>query len=162
MTTAYLSLGSNLGNRRGHLLAAIAQLRASRAIDNIRVAHFYETQPVGGVIQDNFLNTAVAVETELSADQLLASLHRLEYAEHRRRFVHWGPRTLDIDIIFFGDEHMHTNTLTIPHPEAPNRKFVLVPLLEISGPDRQIQRQLVDWLAETNDQTEIIKLGSDA
>ncbi|GKT03755.1 2-amino-4-hydroxy-6-hydroxymethyldihydropteridine diphosphokinase [Furfurilactobacillus entadae] len=159
MTTAYLSLGANIGNRRKHLLYAIARLRADQATSAMAVAHFYETAPVGGVSQPDFLNTAVAVETSRSAESLLTFIHELEQAEHRHRFVHWGPRSLDIDIVFYGTAHIHTETLTVPHPEAANRRFVLEPLLEISGADRQLQRQLTDWLAETPDHQPIQRLG---
>lgn len=155
---AYLSLGSNVGNRRKHLLYALAQLRADHATVSMKTAHFYITEPVGGVVQDNFLNTAVAIDTKRSAESLLTLIHQIEQAQHRHRFIQWGPRTMDLDIIFYGDEHINTTTLTVPHPEAPNRRFVLEPILEISGDDRAIQRQVSDWLAETDDHQQINKL----
>ncbi|HAT54371.1 MAG TPA: 2-amino-4-hydroxy-6-hydroxymethyldihydropteridine diphosphokinase [Lactobacillus sp.] len=158
MTTAYLSLGSNVGDRRKHLLYALAQLRADHATSVMKVAHFYITQPVGGVVQDDFLNTAVALITTRSAQSLLTLMHRIEQAQHRHRFVHWGPRTMDLDLIFYGDERINTETLVVPHPEAKNRRFVLEPILEISEDDRQIQRQVSDWLAETSDKQAVKRL----
>lgn len=158
MTIAYLSLGSNVGNRRRHLLYAISRLRADVATTEIQVASFYITEPVGGVVQDNFLNTAVRIDTRRSADSLLAFIHQIEQQQHRHRFIHWGPRTLDLDIIFYGDAHIQTETLTIPHPEAKNRRFVLTPIAELAPDKKAVSKQVKAWLAVTPDQTKIIKL----
>ncbi|KRN94688.1 hypothetical protein IV55_GL000456 [Furfurilactobacillus siliginis] len=113
---------------------------------------------MGGVVQDNFLNTAVRLDTKRSAESLLTFIHQIEQQQHRHRFIHWGPRTLDLDIIFYGDVQMQTETLTIPHPEAKNRRFVLTPIAELATDTESVSQQVQAWLAVTPDQTKIIKL----
>lgn len=127
---AYLSLGSNIGDRQATLNRAIHFLN-QQAGTITDVADFYVTSPVGGVVQEAFLNTAVRLETTLTPTALLATIHQIEQAFHRERRIHWGPRTLDIDMIFFDTVTMATETLTLPHPEAFNRLFVLIPVAQI-------------------------------
>ena len=131
MAMVYLSIGANLGDKLGQLQQAIALLRAHPEINVQAVSPFYETAPVGGVVQDDFLNGAVALRTTLSPEALLAVIHGIEQQLHRQRKVHWGPRTIDLDIIFYDTLTLQTPTLTIPHPEAFKRRFVLVPLLTV-------------------------------
>ncbi len=131
MATAYLSIGANLGDRLQQLNQAIALLKAQPEILVTKVSPFYETAPVGGVVQDDFLNGAVALETTLEPLALLAVIHDIEQQLHRVRKVHWGPRTIDLDIVFFDQLSQKTAALTLPHPEVYNRRFVLVPLLDI-------------------------------
>lgn len=131
MTKVYLSLGSNMGDRQGFLQAAVAKLSQSPANELIKASAYYQTSPVGGVVQDDFINQALLMETDLSATDLLDLIHEIEASLDRKRLVHWGPRTIDIDILFYGDTQLDTKTLSLPHPEVFNRLFVLVPLAEI-------------------------------
>ncbi|MGX7348149.1 2-amino-4-hydroxy-6-hydroxymethyldihydropteridine diphosphokinase [Aerococcus vaginalis] len=133
--SAYLSLGSNIGDSKETLKQAILSLNAKDQITVTHVASNYQTTPVGGVKQDDFVNTAVRVKTELSPEELLDRCHEVEQSFHRERLIHWGPRTLDIDIIFFDEVTQATDTLILPHKEAFNRLFVLVPVLEIYQED---------------------------
>ena len=128
----YLSLGSNLGDRQNILDEAVAQLAKNKAIKVLKVSSPYENPPYGGVAQYPFINTAVKISTYLSPDSLLEYIHSIEANAHRSRDVRWGDRTLDIDIIFYGDEIINTDNLTIPHADYHNRDFVLVPLNEIA------------------------------
>ncbi|WP_416353709.1 2-amino-4-hydroxy-6-hydroxymethyldihydropteridine diphosphokinase [Agrilactobacillus fermenti] len=134
MPEVYLSIGANLGDKVGQLRTAIAELAAKPEIDILATSKFYQTAPVGGVPQDDFINAAVRLETALTPSALLEVLHQIEQGLHRVRKIHWGPRTIDLDIIFYDHETVQTTVLTIPHPETFNRRFVLVPLLDILPP----------------------------
>jgi len=128
---AYLSLGSNLGDREAHLRDAIARLGELGSVS--RVSAFYETEPVEITGQQPwFLNCAAAVETELTPLEFLKRLLAIEQAMGRKRTEPKGPRTIDADIIFFGDEVLDTKELSIPHPAMQHRRFVLAPLVEIA------------------------------
>ena len=128
--TAYLSLGSNLGTREANLREAIARLRELGSVS--RISAFYETEPVEVAGEQRwFLNCAAAVETELTPLEFLKALLAIEQSMGRRRTEPKGPRTIDMDIIFFGDEVLDTKELTIPHPAMQHRRFVLEPLAEI-------------------------------
>ena len=129
--TAYLSLGSNLGDRAANLRDAIGRLQGVGAVTS--VSSFYETEPVEVISrQPWFLNCAVAMETELMPKQLLSRVLTLEHAMGRRRTEAKGPRTIDIDIVLFGNAVVDTPELTIPHPAMERRRFVLAPLAEIA------------------------------
>ena len=128
MTLAYIGIGSNLGDRSAHLQAALGAMSRIGTIS--RGSSIYETAPVGGVEQDPFLNAVVALETDLGPRELLDGLLGIEAARGRRRDVRWGPRTLDLDLLVYGDSRLDEPGLTIPHPEIGNRRFVLVPLVE--------------------------------
>ncbi|UQS86739.1 2-amino-4-hydroxy-6-hydroxymethyldihydropteridine diphosphokinase [Nicoliella spurrieriana] len=135
MTVAYLSLGSNLGDKLSELQQAVELLNADPQIEVTKVSDVYQTAPVGGVKQDDFYNLAAQIHTTLSAGLLLNVIHQIEQQLHRVRKIHWGPRTLDIDIITFGTEQIDTETLQIPHPEMNNRRFVLEPMMQIYDGD---------------------------
>lgn len=149
MTRAYLSMGANIGDRLGNLQRGVQLLHAMPAITVTSVSQVYETQPVGGVVQDDFYNIAVRLETTLSAPELLASLHVIEQQLKRVREIHWGPRTIDLDILVFGDEVWSDEILTIPHREMANRRFVLQPLLDVIAADRR--HEIERLLASTTD-----------
>ena len=149
MTRAYLSMGANIGDRLGNLQRGVQLLHAMPAIIVTAVSQVYETQPVGGVVQDDFYNIAVRLETTLSAPELLASLHVIEQQLKRVREIHWGPRTIDLDILVFGDEVWSDDVLTIPHREMANRRFVLQPLLDVIAADRR--HEIERLLASTTD-----------
>ena len=126
-----LSLGSNMGDRRKTIDGAIAILEASSEITGLKRASYYETEPVGYEDQAWFLNTCVSFETSLEPLELLDLTQSIEQEFHRERTIHWGPRTLDIDIITYGNVSMDTERLTIPHPRWYLRSFVTVPLREL-------------------------------
>lgn len=149
MTRAYLSMGANIGDRLGNLQRGVQLLHAMPSITVTAVSQVYETQPVGGVVQDDFYNIAVRLETTLSAPELLASLHVIEQQLKRVREIHWGPRTIDLDILVFGDEVWSDDVLTIPHREMANRRFVLQPLLDVIAADRR--HEIERLLASTTD-----------
>jgi 2-amino-4-hydroxy-6-hydroxymethyldihydropteridine diphosphokinase len=132
LTTAYLSLGSNIGDRAANIARAIAALRA-RGVRVTRESSLYETEPVEFLDQAWFLNSALEVETELRPEQLMAVLLEIERALGRERLVPKGPRLIDMDILLYGAEVVNEPGLEIPHPRMPERKFVLVPLAEIAG-----------------------------
>lgn len=133
---AFLSLGSNLGDSRRLLVDAVDSLP-----DVVATSHVYETDPVGGPSQGNFLNLVVELDTELTPLQLLGVCHRIESSAERTREVRWGPRTLDIDIIWMDGVEMDTERLTIPHPRWKVRRFVLAPLRDLA-PDLVDERDL--------------------
>jgi 2-amino-4-hydroxy-6-hydroxymethyldihydropteridine diphosphokinase len=129
--TAYLSLGSNLGNRQANLEMALARLGELGEVK--AVSSFYETEPVELAAQPWFLNCAVALETEMMPRRLLGRVLALEQGMGRRRLKLKGPRAIDIDILLFGNSVVDTRELTIPHPALHERRFVLEPLSEIAG-----------------------------
>lgn len=127
---AYLSLGSNLGDRENNLRAAIDALQATMHVSV--VSSLYETEPVGVVDQPSFYNLALAVQTDLDPQSLLETIKRIEREVGRRPTFRWGPRLIDIDILLYDDLIVDTPQLVIPHREMANRAFVLVPLAEIA------------------------------
>lgn len=129
---AYLSLGSSMGDRRATLNRAVELLNATRGITVEKVSDFIETRPYGGVAKNKFLNGAACVSTFLPPHALLDEIHRIENALGRVRQKRWDDRTADIDIIFYGDESICDETLTIPHPDYANRDFVKIPLKSIA------------------------------
>ncbi|KRK82220.1 2-amino-4-hydroxy-6-hydroxymethyldihydropteridine pyrophosphokinase [Loigolactobacillus coryniformis subsp. torquens DSM 20004 = KCTC 3535] len=145
-----------MGDRKAQLQQAIAALQADSAIDVVRVSSIYETAPVGGVVQDDFYNCAVYLETSLSATELLQRIQQIEQNQKRRRLIHWGPRTIDLDILWYDDAVIQTADLTIPHPEMAKRAFVLVPLQEITTGQQQKQvEQLLQVLPAAQRVTKI-------
>jgi 2-amino-4-hydroxy-6-hydroxymethyldihydropteridine diphosphokinase len=135
---AYLSLGSNVGNREAHLRDAIVRLETTGRI--VSVSSFYETEPVEFTDQAWFLNCAVALETTATPEQLLASILGIEAEMGRQRIQKKGPRNIDIDILLFGEGILDSPALTIPHPAMQQRRFVLQPLAEIAP---ELQHPLV-------------------
>jgi 2-amino-4-hydroxy-6-hydroxymethyldihydropteridine diphosphokinase len=132
-----LGLGSNVGDRRAHLETALTRLR--ERVNVVSVSRFVATEPVGGPPQGPFLNAAALVETDLRPRALLELARELEEAAGRQRGVRWGPRTLDVDLLLYGDEVVDEPDLEIPHPRLHERGFVLDPLAEIA-PDWVVPR----------------------
>lgn len=128
----YLSLGSNMGEREKYLENAYNALYDNYAIRSVTISPTYETEPYGGVEQQNFLNSCVEMETILEPMELLSFLHEVEAVNGRVRSIHWGPRTLDMDILLYDDIIMHSKELSIPHIDMHNRSFVLKPLCDIA------------------------------
>ncbi len=131
--SALLGIGSNAGDRMQYLRSAIEELSRVKVCRVRRVSSVYETEPVGYENQEDFLNAAAEIAWSGTAGELLAEIHRIEDRNGRQRTMRWGPRTLDIDILTFGDAVITSFDLTIPHPEIQSRKFVLIPLSEICG-----------------------------
>jgi 2-amino-4-hydroxy-6-hydroxymethyldihydropteridine diphosphokinase len=133
MARAYVGLGANLGDREGNLRRAVELLGAEPGIAVVAVSSFRETEPVGYVDQPRFLNGACAVETDLSPRELLERLLSVEQALGRERGKEprWGPRTIDLDLLLYGQEEVDEPGLTVPHPRLTERSFALEPLLEL-------------------------------
>ena len=128
----YLSIGSNMGDKEAYLNEAIKGLSSDKRIRNLRVSAFLTTKPYGGVEQDDFLNGAIELETLYTPEELLHLTKKLELAAGRERKVHWGPRTLDLDLIFYDKLILETEELVLPHPDMENRLFVLKPMCELN------------------------------
>lgn len=132
MVRAFLSLGSNLGDRLNNLKEAVNIIGRYAGVSVERVSSVYETGPVGEVEQDNFYNVVVEIRTGLTARGLLELAQIVERALKRERKIRWGPRIIDVDILLYGDVFVSEQDLVVPHPEMKNRAFVLIPLIEIA------------------------------
>ena len=130
-TRVYIGLGSNVGDRLQFLQRAVKHLGETIGVQVRDVSTVYETEPVGPAAQGWFLNAVVAVDTRLSPITLLQQTQAIERALGRETTYHWGPRTIDLDILLYGDTQVNTATLTIPHAELCQRAFVMIPLLEL-------------------------------
>ena len=130
--TAYIALGSNLGDKEAHLRLGVEGLRSTRGCRVEAVSDFLVTEPYGGVEQDDFLNGAMKIRTLLTPHELLERLHEIEQGAKRERIVRWGPRTLDLDILLYDDLILDEEELHIPHIEMYKRDFVLKPLCQIA------------------------------
>jgi 2-amino-4-hydroxy-6-hydroxymethyldihydropteridine diphosphokinase len=128
---AYLGIGSNLGDRLASLQLAVDELATTDGIAVVAASRVYETAPVGGPEQPDYLNAVVAVDTVLTAHELLGVAQGIEAAAERVRTVRWGPRTLDVDVLLVGDERVDDPDLVVPHPRLAERAFVVVPLAEL-------------------------------
>ena len=142
-TDVILSIGSNLGDRKGNIEEAVRMLGGLEGTKVLKVSGMYETEPVGYEDQPYFLNICVLVNTMQSPMELLDSIHEIENILKRKREIRWGPRTIDIDILLFDKQVIDEEDLQIPHPEMPNRMFVLQPLNEIAPYIRH------PWLGKT-------------
>ncbi|NQT64437.1 MAG: 2-amino-4-hydroxy-6-hydroxymethyldihydropteridine diphosphokinase [Candidatus Marinimicrobia bacterium] len=155
MTQVLISIGSNKHNPQLQIETAFSSL--NQRFDDVRMSSLYLTEPVGGITQDAFINAAIRLDTQLSAHELLQFLMDLERQAHRNRAqeISNGPRSLDLDIILFGDEILSDSDLVIPHPRFRDRRFVLEPMQEIApeGIDPISQKnisQLLDECTDTN------------
>jgi len=147
MSRVYLGLGSNLGDSRA-LLRLVPQQLAAAGVEIIAASSLYRSEPWGGVPQPPFLNAVLAVETEMPPHTLLDLCQGIELAAGRERKVHWGARTLDIDILLFGEEQIDDERLEVPHPYLTQREFVLAPLAELSPQLSVKGKTVATWLAE--------------
>jgi len=131
--TAYIGIGSNLGIPEENCTNAIEKISSIKDIKIISKSSFYQTEPIGGVQQDWFVNAAIEIETDLSPENLLSVLLNLELAMGRIRKEKWGPRLIDLDLLLYSNLVLEKKGLSLPHPEIQNRKFVLIPMSEIAG-----------------------------
>jgi 2-amino-4-hydroxy-6-hydroxymethyldihydropteridine diphosphokinase len=132
MATAYIGIGSNLGEREAHVAAAIGRIAELPDTELMRVSSLIETEPVGPVDQGKFLNGAAELWTELGPLPLLDELQGIEDGLGRVRTVRWGPRTIDLDILLYDNDVIDGDRLRVPHPLMHEREFVLAPLAEIA------------------------------
>lgn len=147
--TAYLALGSNMGDKAGYLNMAIQSLDQIRGCRVQKVSSFLVTKPYGWVEQDDFLNACLMLQTFLPPQELLDRMHEIEQAAHRERIIRWGPRTLDLDILMYDDLILETDDLIIPHVEMHLRDFVLKPLREIAPNKRHpLLKKTISQLAK--------------
>lgn len=130
---SYIGIGSNIGDKKTTINQAIALIDATSGVKVTKVAPFYQTAPVGYTEQDWFLNTVIEVETTISPLELLHTLLNIESQMGRVRTIHWGPRTIDLDLLTYGNKVLNTRELTLPHPRMTERAFVMVPLADING-----------------------------
>lgn len=159
ITTAYVGIGSNLGDRAGNLLLAVRGLLEASFVVN-RLSAVYETEPIDIESSLNFLNMAAEIRVaSISASQMMARLLRIEYLLGRRDKSQKKPRTVDLDLLFFGTQQIDTPFLTLPHPRLHLRKFVLAPLAEIAPTFIHpiLQKEIRDLLYETDDQSQVTR-----
>lgn len=161
MARAYLSLGSNIGDRARNIAGAIDCLR-KRGVGVVRQSSLYETEPVDFLDQDWFLNSVAEIETELGAEELMRLLLAVERSMGRERRIPKGPRSIDIDVLLYGDDIVRSPELKIPHPRMTERRFVLAPLAEIAPDVRHpvFQKTIAELLALTPDQSEVRRYDS--
>ena len=131
MTLCYIGIGSNIGDRLRIIDSAIGEMRNNRSIRVTRASSIYETEPVSDIPQGKFLNGVIEVETDLSPECLLKALRHIEAGLGRKRAEKNGPRTIDLDILYYGDEVIKEKSLEIPHPRIKEREFVLRGLREL-------------------------------
>ena len=157
---AYVGLGSNLGNRAGCLLLAVRGM-LDAGLDVIRLSHIYETQPVENENQPSFLNMVAELRgsTLPAPETVMARLLRIEYSLGRKREVHMGPRTIDLDLLICMDQRVETEFLTLPHPRLHKRRFVLVPLNEIVPTlvHPVLGKSISELMANSNDKSSVIR-----
>ena len=159
MTTTFIGIGSNVGDRIDFCRRAVAELRETPGVVVEKVSSLYETSPIGGPPQRSFVNIVVKADTEMSARELLESTRSIETRLGREPSdIHWGPRVVDIDILTFGDEKVSEPDLEIPHPRMTQRRFVLVPLLEVE-PDASDPwgARYADLLDEAEGEVELLE-----
>ncbi|MBV7314132.1 2-amino-4-hydroxy-6-hydroxymethyldihydropteridine diphosphokinase [Shewanella sp. NIFS-20-20] len=132
MNLVYIALGANLNDPKQQLRDACQALQGLASASGIEVASIYRSVPMGDVIQPDYLNTVARFTTSLSPLALLDALQQIEQQQGRQRSVRWGPRTLDLDILLYGNQELNSERLTIPHYGMKQRSFVLVPLFELA------------------------------
>lgn len=165
MIRCYIALGSNLGDPQRQVRLALTALGALPNSVLVSCSRLYGSLAVGPGQQANYVNAVAALDTELSAEALLAAMQDIEAQHLRRRDQHWGPRTLDLDLLLYGESRINTNTLCVPHPRMQQRDFVLRPLADIA-PQKLLQSECGGvssadfkdndtlWVLNANDQSQ--------
>jgi len=158
MQRVFIAIGSNLGDKISNCRRAIDEIAGFYEI--VKVSSLYETEPVGNEDQPNFINSVAEIRTDISPHELLAHLNRIEEKLGRVRSEKWGPRTFDLDIIFYGDQIIKDDNLIIPHPRAHLRRFVLEPICEIAPEfiHSEIKISVLELLKNLPDNKKVIKL----
>ncbi|MCJ7509147.1 MAG: 2-amino-4-hydroxy-6-hydroxymethyldihydropteridine diphosphokinase [candidate division Zixibacteria bacterium] len=161
MAIAYIGLGSNLGDKKNNIRKAIDNIKEKKILKEIKTSSLYLTEPVGKKRQPDFLNLVIKGKTELSPFELLNSLLEIEKGLGRKRNKRWGPREIDLDILFYDDIMVNQENLVIPHPEIPNRRFVLVPLMELSPNLKHplLNKNIKQLLKDTKDHSKVEPYG---
>jgi 2-amino-4-hydroxy-6-hydroxymethyldihydropteridine diphosphokinase len=159
--SAYIGLGTNMGDRELNLLRAVAELGKLPGTRVTGLSPFYETEPVGGVAQDNFYNAVARIETSLSPAGLLERLKEIEVTVFRRvPSGHWGPRSMDLDILLYGEQVLSGERFTIPHPRLAERRFVLQPLADLDPSLRHpsLGRTIAELLASLPTTERVVRI----
>ena len=157
MAIVYIGIGSNLGDSKGNIQKAIKMMEQDGILKQMQTSSVYLTEPIGPKKQPDFLNLVVKGKTDLAPFELFDSLLKIEKKLGRKKREKWGPREIDLDILFYDDITVKEKNLNIPHSEIENRKFVLVPLAEIS-PDLKhpiSNKSVKDLLKHTKDQSKV-------
>lgn len=160
-TIAYIGIGSNVGDRKANCKKALELLADAGRV--IRVSSLYYTEPVGYKEQEDFINAVVSIETDLSARELLDACRAIEGRLGRKHTLRWGPRTIDLDILLYGDQMISQPHLVIPHPLMATRRFVLEPLVEIAPEVMHpvLHRTAEQLLRELKDISTVLKCSAD-
>ncbi len=160
--TVYIGIGSNIGDRRANCLRAIELLAEVGSV--VRSSSLYYTEPIGYREQEDFINAAAAVDTDRSPTEVLSICRSIEDRLGRKRLVRWGPRTVDLDILLYGDRIINQAELVIPHPLMAARKFVLVPLAEIAAEAVHpvLKKNIGQLLGELKNSSTVIKCKPDS
>ncbi|SVC60807.1 uncharacterized protein METZ01_LOCUS313661 [marine metagenome] len=158
--TAYIGIGSNLGTSGENCVEAIEKISTNDHIKIISKSSFYKTAPIGDIEQDWFINSVIRVDTKLNPKELLLTLLNIESEMGRMRKEKWGPRLIDLDLLFYDKLILNQEGITLPHPEIQKRNFVLVPLNEISENLTHpiLKKTVKTLLQESSDDTEVKKL----
>ncbi|MDD2759982.1 MAG: 2-amino-4-hydroxy-6-hydroxymethyldihydropteridine diphosphokinase [Methylomonas sp.] len=135
---AYVGLGSNLGQPMQQVLSAAKELAALEAVEQIALSPLYGSKPVGPQDQPDYINAVMRIKTRLSPLDLLGECQAIENAHGRLRLMRWGARTLDLDVLLYGDSRIELSDLVVPHPQLPNRAFVLYPLADVAPRDLSV------------------------
>jgi 2-amino-4-hydroxy-6-hydroxymethyldihydropteridine diphosphokinase len=156
---AYIGIGSNVGDRTGFARRAVAELGSEEGITVLDNSSLYETSPVGGPPQRSFVNMVSRIETTLSARDLLAAVKNIETRMGRDPTgIRWGPRVVDLDILTYGDEKLNEPDLEIPHPRMAERRFVLIPLLEIDPAAADPWgKRYSDWIDQAEGEVDLLE-----
>lgn len=160
--TVYLSFGSNEGDPLAHINEAITMLKEPYAVRNVKRSDLFVTKPYGPVEQNDFVNGCLEMDTYMDPEELVTYIHEIEDYFERDRSIHWGPRPIDLDIVFFDEYVYHSKTLTIPHVDMENRMFVLEPLSQLCPGKRhpiwgKTVAQMKKELLERGEEAEILK-----
>ena len=159
---AYIAIGSNMGNPSDNCIEAIREISKNASIKIISKSSFYQTSPIGPIQQEWFINSAIKINTSLTPIKLLTNLLNIESTMGRVRKEKWGPRLIDLDLLFYDNQILNEEKITIPHPEISKRNFVLIPLCEIAENLNHptLKKSIKTLLQESTDNAKVNKLNS--